>query len=70
MPRGHPAYSPEFRCQMVDLVHAGQSPDDLARKFETSPHSICVWVALADGQEGSRQEADSGLATAERDELE
>ena len=69
MPRSHPAYSPEFRRQMVDLVRAGRSPDDLAREFEPSSHSIRAWVALADRQEGRREEAVPGLAAAERDEL-
>ena len=69
MPRSHPAYSPEFRRQMVDLVRAGRSPDDLAREFEPSSHSIRAWVALADRQEGRREEAAPGLAAAERDEL-
>jgi hypothetical protein len=36
MPRPRPPYSPEFRRQMVDLVRAGRSPDDLAREFEPS----------------------------------
>jgi len=35
-----PPYSPEFRRQMVDLVRAGRNPDDLAREFEPSGHSI------------------------------
>jgi hypothetical protein len=29
------AYPPEFRCQMVDLVRAGRSPEELAREFRT-----------------------------------
>jgi adenine-specific DNA-methyltransferase len=33
---------------MVDLVRAGRSPDDLAREFEPSGHSIRAWVAQAD----------------------
>ena len=40
MPRTRPPYSPEFRRQMVDLVRAGRNPDDLAREFEPSGHSI------------------------------
>ena len=31
MPKTHPPYTPEFRRQMVDLVRAGRSPDELAR---------------------------------------
>jgi len=69
MPKSRPPYSPEFRRQMVDLVRAGRSPDDLAREFEPTSHSIRAWVALADRSEGRREETAPGLAAAERDEL-
>src|ERR1700720_1891294 len=55
MPRTRPPYSPEFRRQMVDLVRAGRNPDDLAREFEPSGHSIRAWVAQADRNEGRRE---------------
>lgn len=54
---------------MVDLVRAGGDPDDLAREFEPTGHSIRAWVAQADRNEGRRAELAPGLATAERDEL-
>jgi transposase len=69
MPRTHPPYSPEFRRQMVDLVRAGRDPDDLAREFEPTGHSIRAWVAQADRNEGRRAELAPGLTAAERDEL-
>ena len=69
MPRTHPPYTPEFRRQMVDLVRAGRSPDELAREFEPTAQSICAWVAKADKQEGRREAVPAGLAAAERDEL-
>lgn len=69
MPRTRPPYSPEFRRQMIDLVRAGRSPDDLAREFEPSAHSIRHWVAVADRQEGRRDEKDEAVSAAERDEL-
>src|SRR5271155_1807043 len=69
MPRTHPPYSPEFRRQMVDLVRAGRDPDDLAREFEPTGHSIRAWVAQADRNEGRRGELTPGLAAAERDEV-
>ena len=34
MPKTLPPYSPEFRPQMVELVHAGRDPAELAREFE------------------------------------
>jgi transposase len=69
MPRTRPAYSPEFRRQMVDLVRAGRDPDDLAREFEPTSQSIRSWVMRADRQEGRREEKGDVLGTAERDEL-
>jgi transposase len=54
MPKTHPPYSPEFRRQMVELVHAGRSPEDLAREFEPSFQAIDLWVAQANTQEGRR----------------
>lgn len=69
MPRTRAPYSSEFRRQMVDLVRAGRSPEDLAREFEPTAQSIGVWVAVADRQEGRRDEAIPGLAASERDEL-
>ena len=70
MPKTHPPYSPEFRRQMVELVRAGRSPEDLAREFEPTAQSIGIWVAQADRAEGKREAAPPGaLTTAERDEL-
>jgi len=57
MLKSHPLYSPEFRRQMVELVRAGRSPEDLAREFEPTAQSIDIWVAQADKQEGRREEA-------------
>ena len=69
MPRTRPPYSPEFRRQMVALVRAGRSPEDLSREFEPTAQSIGAWVAAADKQQGRRDEAVPGLAASERDEL-
>jgi len=68
MARTRPPYSPEFRRQMVDLVRAGRNPDDLAREFEPSGHSIRAWVAQAGRNEGRREEMAPALTAAERDE--
>jgi transposase len=66
MAKKHPRYAPEFRRQMIDLVRAGRSPEELAREFEPSAQAIRNWVAQADRDEGRRED---GLTTAERDEL-
>jgi transposase len=69
MPKTRPPYSPEFRRQMVDLVRAGRTPEDLSREFEPTAQSISNWVVQADKQEGRREEKSDGLTAAERDEL-
>ncbi|GAA4049129.1 transposase-like protein [Nonomuraea soli] len=35
-------YPPEFRRQMVELVRAGRSPEELAKEFQPSAQSIRV----------------------------
>lgn len=59
-------YSPEFRRQMVELVRAGRSPEELAKEFEPSAQAIRNWVAQAGCDEGRRSD---GLTSVERQEL-
>lgn len=66
MPKTRKPYPDEFREQMVALVRAGRTPEELSREFEPSAQSISNWVAQADRDEGKRQD---GLTTAEREEL-
>ena len=66
MPRTRPAYPAEFRRQMVELVRAGRSPDELTKEFEPSGQSIREWVRRADQDDGRGED---GLNSAERGEL-
>ena len=66
MAKTRPPYSPEFRRQMVELVRAGRSPEELAREFEPTAQSIKNWVGQAEPAAGR---GDGGLTTAEREEL-
>jgi transposase len=66
MARKHPPYAPEFRRQMIELVRAGRTPEELAKEFEPPGQTIRNWVAQADRDAGRRED---GLTTAERDEL-
>jgi transposase len=66
MPRTRPPYAAEFRRQMVELVRAGRSPEELAREFEPTAQSIRNWVFQAGLDEGRRHD---GLRTDEREEL-
>ncbi len=47
-------YLGEFRAQMVELVKAGRTPEELAREFEPTAQSILNWVAQADRDAGVR----------------
>jgi transposase len=60
------AYASEFRRQMVELVHAGQTPEELAHEFEPTAQTIRNWVAQTARDAGR---GDGGLTTTERDEL-
>ena len=59
-------YPPEFRQQMVELVWAGRSPEELAREFEPSAQAIRNWVSQADRDDGGRSD---GLTSGEREGL-
>lgn len=54
MGRKSSAYAPEFRQQMIDLVAAGRTPEELAREFEPSAQTIRNWVAQAERDAGRR----------------
>jgi len=59
-------YAEEFRAQLVELVKAGRTPEELSREFEPTAQTIINWVAQADRDAGVRHD---GLTTAERQEL-
>ena len=49
--RYRPACPPEFRRQMVNLVSAGRTPEELSREFEPSAASIAGLVRHADAED-------------------
>jgi transposase len=63
---GRNSYPPEFRRQMVELVRAGRTPEELSREFEPSAGAIRNWVRQADRDEGRRED---GLSSDDRQEL-
>ena len=66
MPRTRPPYPPEFRRQMIELVRAGRTPEELAEEFEPSAQTIRNWVVQAERDDGHRSD---GLTTTEHEEL-
>ena len=61
-----PPYAAEFRQQMVEMVRAGRTPEELSREFEPTATTIHNWVKQADRDEGCRSD---GLTTEERSEV-
>ena len=66
MSKSRPPYAPAFRQQMVDLVRAGRTPEQLSHEFEPTAQSIRNWVCQTDIDDGRR---DDGLTTEERAEM-
>ena len=66
MPQSRPPYAPEFRQQMIELVRAGRTPEELSREFEPTAQTIHNWVKQADRDAGRRL---YGATSAEREEL-
>ena len=59
-------YSAELQQELVRLVRAGRTPEQLAAEFEPSAQAIRNWVRQAELDEGTRTD---GLKTEEREEL-
>lgn len=66
MRRPRRTYPPAFRRQLIELVHAGRSPESLAKEFEPSAQTIRNWARQAARDGGQRTD---GLTTPERQEL-
>ena len=56
MPRTRPLYSLEFWQQMVELVKAGRTPEELSREFEPTAQTIHNWVKQTDLDGGVRSD--------------
>lgn len=66
MPKTRQPYAPEFRQQILELVRAGRSPDELAAEFEPTAQTIRNWIKQAELDHGQRQD---GLSSEEKAEL-
>ena len=72
MPNPKPAYTAQFRQQMIDLVAIGRSPRELSREFGCHETSILSWMRAAKARENTPAAADqnsAALNAAERQEL-
>jgi transposase len=59
-------YTPEFKQQMVSLLHSGRTAASLSKEFGPTAWSISLWDKQA-GRDGDK--GDGGLTSAEREEL-
>ena len=66
MPKSHPPYPEEFRQQILELVRAGRTPEELAQEFEPTAQTIRNWLKQAKRDTGQRQ---AGLTRDEKAEL-
>ncbi len=66
MPRTRPPYPAEFREQILGLIRAGRTPEELAQEFEPSSQTIRTWIKQAQIDSGERQD---GLTSDEKEEL-
>lgn len=41
------AYAPEFRQQLIELVHAGRSANEVAKEFGLHATTVAKWVRLS-----------------------
>ena len=69
MAKRRPPYFPEFRRQMVELVRAGRSPEELAQEFEPTAQSIRNWVGCVNDEAGGGKAGKGTLSASEREEL-
>ncbi len=66
MPRGNPAYPPEFKAEAVRLVGSGDRPlSALAKDLGVADQTLRNWVRRAE----TDGDAGEGLAPSEREEL-
>ena len=65
MPRTHARYPDEFRQQILELVRAGRSPDELAQEFEPTAQTIRNWIKQSELDHGQRQDSLIGDEKAE-----
>jgi transposase len=66
MPKSHRPYPEEFRQQILELIGAGRTPEELADEFEPTAQTIRNWIKQDKRDKGQRQE---GLTRDEKAEL-
>ncbi len=65
-PRPRRSFTPEFKAEVVALVHHGESVGAVARELDLTETAVRAWVKQAELDAGTRSD---GLTTTERAEL-
>jgi len=66
MPKTHTPYPKEYRQQILELIRAGRSAEELAKEFEPTAQCIRNGIKQDELDHGKRQD---GLSSEERSEL-
>ena len=66
MPKSHAPYPKEYRQQILELMRAGRTAEELAKEFEPSAQCIRDWIKQDELDRGQRRD---GLTSEERAEL-
>jgi transposase len=66
MPKTHAPYPEEYRQQILELVRAGRTAEELSKEFEPTAQCIRNWIKQDERDRGKRQD---GLTSEERAEL-
>jgi transposase len=65
-PRPRRSFSPEFKAEVIALVHHGRTVGNVAKELDLTETAVRAWVKQAELDAGTRSD---GLTTAERAEL-
>ncbi len=66
MPRTRPPYPEEYRQQILTLIGAGRTAEELAKEFEPSAQTIRSWIVQDQLDRGERED---GVTSDEKAEL-
>jgi transposase len=65
-PRPRRSFTPEFKAEVVSLVHHGRTVGNVAKELDLTETAVRAWVKQAELDAGTRSD---GLTTAELAEL-
>jgi transposase len=70
MPRSKPAYPAALREELLGRVRAGETPEELAKRYEPSAQTIRNWVRAEEKRQTKSPESGRSVADLERENRE